>query len=374
MIGQMTLNRNVDNFFAETEQAAFCVRNVAPGIDFSNDPLLQGRIFSYLDTQLKRLGGPNFQQIPVNAPKCPVMNFQRDGHMQMGLQKGRANYQPNSLQDDSPRQDPHRGITSFTQPLDGSKLRIRAESFADHFSQARQFFYSQTEPEQNHIVSAYTFELSKVARKEIRERMVGQLANVDPKIAQRVAAGLGMREKIEPVPTTVQVRADLKPSPALSILGKAKKTLEGRKIGVLVADGSDVSLVKELTAAAKKAKANIEIVAPKVGGAVGSDGKLIEADLQLAGGPSVLFDVVFVAVSAEGAATLKKEAAAVAWVHDAYAHCKVIGASGGAQALLDAAGLMKDEGVLVGSGVDAFISTASNGRVWSREPKVRTVY
>jgi len=373
IIGNMTLNRNVDNFFAETEQAAFCVRNVVPGIDFSNDPLLQGRIFSYLDTQLKRLGGPNFQQIPVNAPKCPVMNFQRDGHMQMSLQKGRANYQPNSLQDDSPRQDPHHGLTSFAEPMNGVKQRIRAESFADHFSQARQFFYSQTETEQNHIVSAYIFELSKVARESIRERMVGQLANVDPKIAERVAAGLGL-PKVEPVPTTVQVRTDLKPSPALSILAKAKKTLEGRKIGVLIADGTDAALVKELTVAARKAKANIEFVAPKVGGAVGSDRKLIEADLQLAGGPSVLFDAVFVALSADGAAMLKKEAAAVAWVHDAYSHCKVIGATEGAQALLDMAGAMKDEGVLAGGSVDSFISVASNGRVWSREPKVRTVY
>jgi catalase len=374
IIGHMTLNRNVDNFFAETEQVAFCVRNVVPGIDFTNDPLLQGRIFSYLDTQLKRLGGPNFQQIPVNAPKCPVMNFQRDGHMQMSLQKGRANYQPNSLQDDSPRADPQGGIVSYPEQMNGPKLRIRAESFADHFSQARQFFYSQTEPEQNHIVSAYIFELSKVAKKEIRERMVGQLANVDTKIAERVATGLGLQGAIQPVAPKVKARTDLKAAPTLSILGKAKKTLEGRKIGVLIADGTDSALVKQLTAAVKQAKANIELVAPKVGGAAGSDGKMIEADLQLAGGPSVLFDAVFVAIDAKGAAMLMKEAAAVAWVHDAYSHCKVIGATEGAQALLDVAGVMKDEGVLVGSGVEAFIDAASNGRIWSREPKVRTVY
>jgi len=204
--------------------------------------------------------------------------------------------------------------------------------------------------------------------------MVGQLANADPKIAERVAAGLGLQGKIEPVPTTVKVRTDLKPSPSLSILAKAKQTLEGRKIGVLIADGTDTGLVQALTAAAKAEKANIEFVAPKVGGAVGSDGKVIEADLQLAGGPSVLFDAVFVAISSTGAATLMKEAAAVAWVHDAYSHCKVIGATEGAQALLDVAGAMKDEGVLVGGGVDAFIATASKGRVWSREPKVRTIY
>jgi catalase len=374
IIGHMELNRNVDNFFAETEQAAFCVRNVVPGIDFSNDPLLQGRIFSYLDTQLKRLGGPNFQQIPVNAPKCPVMHFQRDGHMQMASQKGRANYQPNSLQPDSPRQDPHRGLTSFAEPLGGTKLRIRAESFADHFSQARQFFYSQTETEQNHIVSAFIFELSKVETKPVRERMVGQLANVDPRIAERVAAGLGLRSKIEPVPATVKVRTDLPASPALSILGNAKKTMEGRKIGCLVADGTDAGLVRAIKSAAKKAKADFAIVAPKVGGAVASDGKVIEADMQLAGGPSVLFDAVFVALSAEGAGLLKKEAAAVAWVHDAYAHCKVIGATQEAQALLEMAGAKPDEGVLAGASAEIFIEAASKGRTWSREPKVRTVY
>lgn len=159
IIGRLVLDRNVSNFFAESEQVAFCVRNVVPGVDFSNDPLLQGRIFSYLDTQLKRLGGSNFQQIPVNAPKCPVMHFQRDGHMQMSPQTGRVNYSPSSLAEDTPRQEPHRGLASFAEPMDGNKLRIRSESSADHFSQARQFFYSQTEPEQNHIVSAFIFEL-----------------------------------------------------------------------------------------------------------------------------------------------------------------------------------------------------------------------
>src|ERR1035437_6214819 len=209
VIGHMVLNRNVDNFFAETEQVAFCVKNVVPGIDFSNDPLLQGRIFSYKDTQLSRLGSANFEQIPVNAAKCPVMHMQRDGHMQMSLQKGRVNYSPSSLENDSPRQDQNRGLATFAEPLEGSKLRIRAASFADHFSQARQFFYSQTEPEQNHIVSAFIFELSKVDTKAVRERMVGQLANVDPKIAERVANGLGLRGEIVPVATTVTVRTAL---------------------------------------------------------------------------------------------------------------------------------------------------------------------
>jgi len=374
VVGRMVLDRNVDNFFAETEQSAFCVRNVVPGIDFTNDPLLQGRIFSYLDTQITRLGGPNFQQIPVNAPKCPVMHMQRDGHMQISLQKGRVNYSPSSLQPDTPRQDPRRGLASFAEPMEGDKRRIRAESFADHFSQARQFFYSQTKPEQNHIVSAFIFELSKVETKEVRERMVGQLANVDPKIAERVAAGLGMQGAVAPVSTTVEVNDDLPPSAALSILAKAKNTLEGRKIGCLVADGTSAAVVAALRTAVKQAKADFAVIAPKIGGAQSADGKIIEADFQLAGGASVLFDAVFVAVSAKGCELLKNEAAAVGWVHEAFSHCKVIGATPEAQPLLDAAGVTADAGVLVGAQPQKFVTTASKGRIWDREPTVRTVY
>jgi catalase len=374
IVGRLVLDRNVDNFFAETEQVAFCVRNVVPGIDFTNDPLLQGRIFSYQDTQLIRLGGPNFQQIPINAPKCPVMHLQRDGHMQMTVPKGRVNYSPSSLQADTPRQDPHRGLASFAEPLEGSELRIRAKSFADHFSQARQFFYSQTEPEQNHIISAFIFELSKVETKAVRERMVGQLANIDPKIAERVANGLGLQGEIQPVPTTIKARTDLDPSPALSILAKAKETLEGRKIGCLIADGTDARLITWLKTGAEKHNANFAVIAPKVGGALMSNGKLLEGDFQLAGGSSVLFDAVFVALSEEGVKTLLKEAAAVAWVHDAFAHCKVIGATDAARLLLDAAGVSHDEGLLIGASAEEFLSKAAEGRVWDREPKVRTIY
>ncbi len=374
IVGRLVLDRNVDNFFAETEQAAFCVRNIVPGIDFTNDPLLQGRIFSYLDTQLKRLGGPNFQQIPVNAPKCPVMHMQRDGHMQMSPQIGRVNYSPSSLAPDSPRQDPTRGLNSFAETMVGDKRRIRAESFADHFSQARQFFYSQTEPEQNHIVSAFIFELSKVETKGVRERMVGQLANVDPKIAERVASGLGMQAEVQPVPTTVKVNKALPTSPALSILTKARDTFEGRKVGCLIADGTSATLVAALRNATKQANADFAVIAPKIGGARSDDGKIIEADFQLAGGSSVLFDAVYVAASAEGCKSLLKEAAAVAWVHDAFAHCKVIGATSDAKLLLDAAGVIADNGVLIGAKPEAFLKTAAKGRIWDREPKVRSVF
>ena len=374
IIGKLVLNENVENYFAETEQVAFATTNVVPGIGFTNDPLLQGRNLSYIDTQLTRLGTPNYQQIPVNAPRCPVMNMQRDGHMQMMPQKGRVSYSPSSLEADSPRQDPTNGFHSFKAHEEGDKMRVRAESFADHFSQALLFFNSQTVPEQNHIISAFTFELSKVQSKAVRARMVGQLINVDLKIASRVAKGLGMTDELKAPATTVAARTDLKPSPALSIVKKMVPGLKTKVVGCLVADGTDAAEVMALKAAAKQMGAEVKIVAPKVGGAKTADGGMLEADFQLAGGASVLFDTVFVAVSKEGAAMLSKEAAAVGWVHDAFSHLKVIGASDGAKTLLDMAGVKPDAGVLVGSGAEAYLGTAAKGRIYDREPSVRTVY
>ncbi len=274
VIGRMVLDRNVDNQFAETEQVAFATANVVPGIDFTNDPLLQGRNLSYIDTQLTRLGSPNYTQIPVNAPRCPVMNMQRDGHMQMFKQKGRVSYSPSSLEMDTPREDPKHGFTSFPAPEQGDKMRVRPESFADHFSQALQFFNSQTKTEQNHIISAFIFELSKVDTKAIRERMLGQLANVDETIAQRVADGLGVVGPIKKIATTVPARTDLAPSAALSVLKKMKPGLETKVIGCLVADGTDAAEVMALSKAAAKAGAKVQIVAPKIGGAVTADGQV----------------------------------------------------------------------------------------------------
>ncbi len=374
VVGRMVLDRNPSNFFAETEQVAFCPTHVVPGIDFTNDPLLQGRLFSYLDTQMTRLGGPNFAEIPINRPKCPVMNFQRDGHMQMAVPQGRVNYSPNSLATGGPREDPKRGYTSFPEREEGDKMRLRPASFSDHFSQARQFFNSQTETEQGHIISAFTFELSKVETKAVRARMLSQLANVDPKIAQRVANGLGHQDPITPAPTTGKTRTDLKPSPALSILAKAKPMLKGRMIGVLVADGTDASVVMALKASAKNAGAMVKVVAPKVEGAKGADGKMIPADFQLAGGPSVLFDAVVIAVSSEGAQQLAMQASAIGFVQDAFAHLKVIGHTEAAQPLLQKANVMPDQGIVAMNGsADTFLAAASKGRIWDREPKVRPV-
>jgi catalase len=377
VIGRMVLNRNPVNYFAETEQVAFMTQNVVPGIDFSNDPLLQGRNFSYLDTQLSRLGGPNFAQLPINAPKCPMMNFQRDGHMQFQVPAGRVSYSPSSLEANTPREDPQLGFSSTKDPVEGDKLRVRPELFADHFSQARQFFFSQTETEQNHIVAAFIFELSKVETIAVRERMVGQLANVDMGIARRVANGLGMPGKITKVATKLPAREDLPESPSLSILKKAEKSLQGKVIGCLIADGTDSAIVSSLVKAAAKQGSQVKVIAPKIGGAKAKDGTVIPADFQLAGGPSVLFDCLFLALSNEGAEALATEAAAVGFVHDGFAHLKVIGATPEAQPLLDKAGVVADEGVLLlnrSSSYAPFLERAALGRIWKREPLVRTIY
>ncbi len=376
VIGRMVLDRNPDNYFAETEQVAFCTTHVVPGIDFTNDPLLQGRNQSYLDTQIKRLGGPNFAQLPINAPRCPVRNFQRDGHAQMGMPKGRVSYSPSSLDTTTERPDPALGFTSVPAPEAGDKLKVRSPTFADHFSQARQFFFSQTEPEQNHIVSAFIFELSKVETEAVRLRLLSRLANVDEAIAKRVAAGLGYEGPIAKAQPSVPVRTDLAASPMLSIIAKAKPTLNGRLVGCLVADGTDPKVVTALEKAAVAMGAQLKVIAPKVGGAKGSDGGLIRADFQLAGGSSVLFDTIVLALSADGAAMLTKEAAAVAFVHDAFAHLKVIGHSREAKPLMDKAGVVADAGVVA---VDkdagkAFLEAAAGGRIWAREPSVRTVF
>ena len=372
-VGRMVLDRNPDNVFSETEQVAFCTSHVVPGIDFTNDPLLQGRNFSYLDTQITRLGGPNFAQIPINAPKCPMHNFQRDGHMQMHVPVGRVSYSPNSLSADGPHEDPKAGFRSTAAPEQGDKLRVRSESFADHFSQARQFFYSQTKTEQNHILSAFIFELSKVDTVAIRTRMLSQLANVDMAIAEQVANGLGLEGAIRPAATSVAVRTDLKPSRPLSILANAKATLKGRVVGCLVADGTDMKFVVALRKALDKAGAKLKVIAPKVAGAKDSNGKRMEADFQLAGGPSVIFDAIVLAISEEAARQLAMQPAAVGFVQDAFSHLKVIGYMDGAQALVKKAGVIKDDGVLqiTDSTPADFVTRAAQGRVWAREKTVR---
>ena len=371
VIGRMVLDRMPDNFFAETEQVAYCPANVVPGIDFSDDPLLQGRLFSYLDTQLSRLGGPNFHQIPVNAPKCPFANHQRDGHMQMDIPKGRVAYEPSSLQADSPRATPA-GFRSHATPAgQGGKGRVRPESFADHYSQARMFFRSQGAPEQSHLASALVFELSKVETAHVREAMVGHLRHIDESLAERVADGLGMAD-LPTAPAARVAAQDLPLSPALRIIDRMKHTLEGRCVGILIDDGSDASALAALRKAAEAAGATVKLVAPKLGGAKLSDGHHQAADGQLAGMPSVVFDAVAIVLSDEGGRKLSREAAALDFVRDAFGHLKAIAADAGARAVLKAGGVGKDDGVVDAADTAAFIEAAKT-RQWQREPKVRTL-
>ncbi|PTE07024.1 catalase [Mesorhizobium helmanticense] len=374
-VGRLVLDRMPDNFFAETEQVAFMTQNVPPGIDFSNDPLLQGRNFSYLDTQLKRLGGPNFTHIPINAPKCPFHHFQQDGHMAMRNPVGRVNYRPNSF-GEGPRESPQRGFRSFAEAEEGPKQRIRAESFADHYSQARQFYVSQTPTEQGHIAAALTFELSKVQTPVIRERMVAHLLNIDDGLAQKVGGDLGLKAMPKPADAAVATRQDLSAAPSLSILANGPERFEGRKLGILVTDDTDAALLKALTSALAKAGASFEIIAPKVGGAKASDGSLIEAQQMIGGGPSVLYDAVALLPAEDAMADLVKEATARDFVADAFAHCKFIGYVDAATPLFMKAGISDslDEGVIALSGpkdVAGFITALGALRLWAREPKVK---
>jgi catalase len=371
-VGRLVLNRCVDNFFAETEQVAFCTQNIVPGIDFSNDPLLQGRNFSYLDTQLKRLGSPNFMHIPINAPKCPFATFQQDGHMAFLNPKGRVNYEPNSWggRAGGPRESPEQGFGSYPAEEEGAKVRVRSETFADHYSQARQFYKSQTKVEQNHLAKALVFELSKCETPAIRSRMVSHLLNIDEPLAKEVAGGLGLKEMPEPA-DAARPSKDLKPSPALSIQINGPKSFKGRKVGALLTDGVDIKLFQSLKNALNEEDALLEIVAPKVGGVQASDGSWIEAKQKIDGGPSVLYDAVVLMVSKQGAKLLTAEPAARDFVADAFAHMKFIGHTPAAVALFEKAGLPenRDHGFITLNGESdcfAFVTACRKLRYWDR--------
>ncbi len=376
-VGRLVLDRCVENFFAETEQAAFCTNNIVPGVDFSNDPLLQGRNFSYLDTQVKRLGGPNFTHIPINAPKCPFHHFQQDGHMAMVNPKGRANYEPNSWEGAAggPRECPETGFSSFPLAENGLKIRERSQSFADHYSQARQFYLSQTKVEQGHIADALVFELSKVQKQAIRARVVSHLPNIDAKLGERVAKGLGLHQKVQTAVPAVEPRKDLKLSKALSIALNSPKTFAGRKVGALVTDGTDASLLDGLRKIVESEGAILEIIAPTVGGVETNDGRRIEANQKIGGGPSVLYDAIAIFPSEEGAKLLIKNAAARDFVADAFAHLKFIAYVSSAMPLLEKAGVAADldDGCIEVTEVKVaarFVAACRNLRLWEREKLV----
>jgi catalase len=301
------------------------------------------------------------------------MNFQQDGHMNMRNPHTRANYEPNSWpgEEGGPREDPD-GFRSYPATEGGAKRRLRPESFADHYSQARQFYLSQTDIERRHIADAFTFELSKCDRADIRTRMVAGLRNVDEDLARTVAGGLGLDELPEKAPAAREVIEDLPPSPALSILRNGPQSFAGRKVGVLVTDGADAAVIGDLRAAAEQEEVSVEFVAPVIGGVTASDGARIAAGQQLAGGPSVLYDAVVVLPSAEGAAKLAADPAARDFVADACAHSKFIGYGAAAEQLFQATGisqLMDDGFIRLGDGKSGadFLATCRQLRFWARQ-------
>jgi catalase len=362
MVGKMTLDRNPDNFFAETEQVAFCPSHMVPGIDFSDDPLLQGRLHSYLDTQLSRLGGPNFHQIPINQPKCPFANNQRDGHMQMAVPKGRVNYEPNTLDQEGPRESPQRGFETFAAPVTGVKARVRSETFADHYSQARLFYRSVTPQERKHMEMALTFELGKVETLAIRRRVLGHLDLIAPELGTAVAEALGMPGEATVIQPALPPR-DVALSPAVRLYGRYAPTLQGRRVGLLLGPGFDGAKAGELEAELEAAGAMVTRIGLQAGGAGDSEGKRWPVDGALSGTPSVLFEAVAILAGATGDALLAADPDAVQFAMDAKRHLKVIA--------LDRVDTLANQANLVGVvGIvetTAFVELAKCGKVWERE-------
>ncbi len=383
LIGKMTLDRNPDSYFAETEQVAFCLSHLVPGIDFTNDPLLQGRIFSYLDTQITRLGGPNFHEIPINRPVCPFANGQRDGAHRMTIDVGDASYGENTLDDGFPKEKPVEagGFATYPERIDGTKRRVRSESFKDHFSQAKLFWNSMSPPEKEHISAAFSFELSKLKRPEIRERVLTQmLANIDAGLAAEVAANLGL-----PAPRASSEKRQGKPkngkrsvevSPALSMLNTVRETIASRKVAILAADGVDAASVETLKAALTKEGATGLVLSSRLGTLAGADGASVAVDHTLLTMPSVVFDAVFVPAGSASVATLAASGEAVHFIAEAYKHAKAIGAVAEGSQLLERAGVSisaDTEGVATAGSVKAvtkpFFAAIAKHRAWSRAGK-----
>jgi len=375
-VGKLVLNRNPDNYFAETEQVAFHTGNLVPGIDVTSDPLLQGRMFSYVDTQLTRLGGPNFHEIPINRPICPFHNMQRDGFHRQTINKGRINYQPSSIDASPIKEVPpaQGGFVTAPEPLTGVKLRKRAESFADHYSQATLFWRSQTAPEQQHIVEALQFELGKVSVPAVRQRMLANLSNVDRELAGRVAAVLGVA--LPPASGRTPAKS-YAPSPALSMIARGNPpSVRGRKVAILAADGVEIASLQAMKAALSAAGAKVRLLAPRLGELHGAGGTVPVDDLLLTT-PSVVFDAVYVP---GGSAALKGSADAVHFVREAFKHAKPIAASGDGVDFLVAAGVIgsateKAAGVSTGTApaigrlAASFIADIGQHRHWSRANK-----
>jgi len=385
-LGKMVLNRNPDNYFAEIEQIAFCPGHIVPGIDFTNDPLLQGRLFSYTDTQISRLGGPNFHEIPINRPVSPNHNGQRDGMHRMTIDKGRASYEPNSIDGGWPKETPPAardgGFETYQERVDARKVRERSDSFSDHFSQARLFYKSMSPNEQQHIIKAYSFELGKVEREYIRARQVNEiLANIDLDLAAAVAENLGL-----PAPTqgTVKVKEPGKAekpssttSPALSQMNHPGTVgIKGRKIGLLVANGVDGASVDRLVKAFEAQSARVLLLGPSSAPVKTADGKQLPVDASMEGMPSVMIDGLWVPAGDAALKALAASGLAKHYLLEAYKHLKPMGLASGAKDLLDSLGLQQDKGLLLGDDqktVDAFVQVLLEHRVWDREAAAEAI-
>ena len=340
-VGRMVLNRNPDNFFAETEQVAFCTAHVVPGIDFSNDPLLAGRIHSYIDTQITRLGGANFHEIPINAPLAPVHNNQRDGLHRQTIHRGRVAYEPNSLGGGCPFQAGSAGFVSFPQPVHEDKVRGKPEKFADHYTQATLFFESQTAVEQAHIIGGFRFELSKVTVPAIRERMLASLVNVSTELAAAVADGLGMAVPA-PLPRALEhpTPPEVTHSPALSLTAlPGDGGIRTRRIAILAADGVFGDTIAKVQAALRHAGAVPCVIAPRIGAVLSIDGVALQADGSLENSAAVLFDAVVLPAGEGGVEVLAHHALTLEFISLQYRHGKTILSLGSSQLLLDKAGI-----------------------------------
>ena len=385
-IGKMVLNRNPDNYFAETEQVAFQPANIVPGIDFSDDPLLQGRIFSYADTQVHRLGSANYTDLPINRPVCPFHNNQRDGVMQYNIPTTKVNYYPNSLGNGQPMPAPENvgGFVSYKEPVEGHKIRERSPSFSDHFSQATLFWNSLSEVEKEHLVKAALFELGKVMNADVKERMLELFNSVDHQLVTRIAEGLGL-----PAPKEVKQNHGRK-SPALSIqtmLEKMpEKTIKTRQIAILATDGVNAHEMKTIQQALEDAGAHAKVVATHGGKIKGDDGQEIPVEMTFVTSSSVMFDAVYVPGGAQSIKMLKQQGEAVNFITEAFKHCKAIAATSEGVELLSIANLMganlSNDGVRSSVGVvtnqhasdlksfsDDFITAIAQHRHWMRTQK-----
>ncbi|AZL66277.1 catalase HPII [Pseudomonas oryziphila] len=379
-LGKMVLDRNPDNFFAEVEQVAFCPGHIVPGIDFSNDPLLQGRLFSYTDTQISRLGGPNFHEIPINRPIAPNHSSQRDAMHRMTLDKGRAAYEPNSIDGGWPKETPpaaqQGGFESYEERIDANKIRQRSPSFADHFSQARLFFQSMSASEQQHIIKAYSFELGKVEREAIRVREVNEiLANIDLKLAAAVAVNLGLPA---PKAGTVKVKVG-KPaqSKALSQMNHPGNIgIKGRKVAVLVANGVDGASVDKVVKALEAQSARPILLGPTSAPVKTIDGQLLPVDAAMEGMPSVMFDGVWVPAGKASLEALQGSGVARHFLLEAYKHLKPMGLAVDGKLLLNTLGLKEDAGLLLGDQqkvFEQFFKAVEGHRLWVREAAAESV-